>query len=84
MRDFMIKSLDTFIWILVVVVAIGAVIGGISTMFAPQGGFFVGLFVIVVGLLYALLFGGFMFMAIGVYHNTRRTADAVERLAARG
>lgn len=85
MRDFFIRSLEILINIVVVVAMIGVVIGaGISMANPPPGapGVLVGLAVLVGGGLYIVLMAGFMYLGLGIYQNTRRTAEILERMAA--
>ena len=42
-----------------------------------------GIALIILGPLYAIIFAGWIFLSIGTYHNTKRTAEAIEKLAAR-
>lgn len=79
MRDFFINSFEKLIAVIVVISAIGTVIAGLSTMFTG-GGFFGGIGVLIAGALYTLILGGSLYLVFGIYHNTKRTADAVERL----
>lgn len=82
MRDFFINSFEKLVGILIIVMAIGVVIGALGTMFSGQGGgFFAGIAVLLIGAFYVVLTGGMMYLALGIYHNTMRTAEATERLA---
>jgi hypothetical protein len=47
------------------------------------GGPLMGLFVLIAGAVYLVLVGGFMYLGLGIYQNTKRTAEAVEKLASR-
>lgn len=80
MRDFFINSFEKLIAVIVVVTAAASVIGGLVTMFSE--GFFAGILVLIIGAIYTVVLGGGMYLAFGIYHNTKRTADAVERMAA--
>lgn len=80
MRDFVIKSLDILIWIVGGFFAIGGIGFGI---FMLVQGEVQGLLFIILGPIYAILFCGMFLLAVGVYHNTRRTAEALEKLASR-
>lgn len=88
MRDFFIKSFEMIINVVVIIMSIGVVIAGLATMFgAGMGmgggaGFLSGLFVLVVGGVYVLFFGGLMYLGLGIYQNTRRSAEAMERMSA--
>ena len=81
MRDFFIGSFEKLVAVIVVLLTVVVVIGGISAM-ASQG-FFAGLAILVGGALYVVMIGGILYLALGIYHNTMRTADAVEKLASR-
>ncbi|WP_170166982.1 hypothetical protein [Paracoccus methylarcula] len=52
-------------------------------MFNAQGGFLQGLLVWAIGAIYLVLMGGMIYLGLGIYNNTRRTADAIEQLNAR-
>ncbi|HCQ64890.1 MAG TPA: hypothetical protein DIU07_06855 [Rhodobacteraceae bacterium] len=79
MRDFFIKSFESLIAIIIIISAVGTVIAGFATMFSE--GFFQGIAVLIFGALYTVVLGGGLYLAFGIYHNTKRTADAVERMA---
>ena len=93
MRDFFIGTLDKLIGAFVVIAllvvlfaGLGAMVGG--GMMGPGGeqmggGVLGGLLVLVFGALYVAFVAGFMYLGLGIYHNTRRTAEAVEKLASR-
>ncbi|MCU0800864.1 MAG: hypothetical protein MUD11_03665 [Rhodobacteraceae bacterium] len=80
MRDFVIRSLDVLIWVVGGVIAIGGIIGGLLAIGQGQ---MQGLLFIILAPIYAIIFCGMFLLAIGVYNNTRRTAEALEKLAAR-
>ena len=79
MRDFFIKSFESLIAIIIIISAAGTVIAGLATMFSE--GFFRGIAVLIFGAIYTVVMGGGLYLAFGIYHNTKRTADAVERMA---
>lgn len=84
MREKIIRSLSTVVWIFSILMLLGGLIGGVAVMANPyRGGFFPGLMVIVGTVIYAILILGFYFMQLGVYEHTKRTAEAVEKLANR-
>ena len=60
------------------VAAIAAFGGGVG----PNGpaGPLAGVGILIGGALYVIFVGGFMFMGIGIYQNTKRSADALEKL----
>ncbi len=81
MRDFFIQSFEMIVSAIVVIAAIGVFIGGLVMMFNAQGGFLPGLGIWIVGGIYVLFLGGAMYLGLGIYQNTKRTADAIEALA---
>lgn len=94
MRDFFIRSLDILIGIFVVIAILGVfVFAGLALsgagMVGPdgmpiQGGVVPAIGILIGGLIYICFVAGFMYLGLGIYHNTRRTAEAVERLAGQG
>ncbi|MFZ1727678.1 MAG: hypothetical protein WBO29_10310 [Albidovulum sp.] len=94
MRDFFIKSLEKVINIIVVLGAIFVIVAAVAVSVGGRmggemgsqmggGGPLVGLFVLIGGAVYLILVGGFMYLGLGIYQNTKRTAEAVERMASR-
>ncbi len=79
MRDFFIESLGKIISVLIILMGIGVIVGGIGAIF--QGNFLGGLGILIGGSIYVVVLGGFLYLALGVYDNTKRTAEAVEKLA---
>ncbi|WP_127901965.1 hypothetical protein [Solirhodobacter olei] len=90
MRNFFINSLEKVVNVFVVIAAIGIVIAAVVMV---AGGGDVGpsvgariaaaLAVLVGGGLYLIVIGGLLYMGIGIYQNTKRTADALENQANR-
>lgn len=87
MRDFFINSLEILVGIIVVVMGLGvlafagmAAFGG--GMMGPGGmaGPLGAVAILIGGGLYVIFIGGFMYMGIGIYQNTRRSAEALEKL----
>ena len=94
MREFFIKSLEKVINIIVILgaavvviaavaVSVGGRMGGEMGGQMGGGGPLMGLLVLIVGAVYLILVGGFMYLGLGIYQNTKRTAEATERLASR-
>ena len=91
MRDFFIRAFEVLVGIIVVLLCIGvAVAAGIAAFGGPgmmgQGapsGPLVGLGILIGGAIYVVFIRGLMYLGLGIYQNTRRTAEAVERLEAR-
>ena len=88
MRDFFIRSFEVIVGLLVILMSLAVLIAGLGAMLGAgqaiggPGGFAAGLAILVVGGLYVLFIGGAMYLGLGIYQNTRRTAEAMERLAA--
>lgn len=79
MREFFIEALDKLIAVIIVLGAIFVVIASVSAI-ATQG-FLTGVLVLVAGALYVIMMGGLMYLFLGIYYNTKRTAEAIERSA---
>ncbi|PVA07330.1 hypothetical protein [Thalassorhabdomicrobium marinisediminis] len=81
MRDFFINSLEMLINILVVIMSIGVLIATVMAWSLPAyqgGGFMTGLFVLVGGAVYVVLMGGMLYLFLGIYQNTKRTAELLD------
>ncbi len=93
MREFFIKSLEMIVNVIMVLGAIVVVISAVAVSFGGggmgpggehmPGGPVAGLFVLIAGGVYLLFVGGFMYLGIGIYQNTKRSAEALERMAQR-
>lgn len=94
MRDFFISAFEKLVGVIVVLMAAGVVIGAILVTMAgpgpgmgpgmgPAGGPLAGLMVLIGGAIYVILVGGALYLGLGIYQNTRRTADLLERMAPR-
>lgn len=80
MRDFFILALEKLIAVIIVLLMIGVLVFAVMATGNPQGGALQGLLILVGGALYVVMMGGMLYLFLGIYHNTRRTA---ELLAAR-
>lgn len=80
MRNLVISALETITWIVAGLILIGGVVVGGFALAQGQKG---GLLVILMAPLYAIMVSGAMLLAVGIYHHTRRTAEALERLEGR-
>ncbi len=86
MRDFFIRSLEIVINVVVVIAAIGIIIGAGAALFgggsmqAQTGmpGFLAALLILIGGFLYLVIMAGFMYLGLGIYQNTKRTAELLE------
>ena len=88
MRDFFINSFEILVNVVVVLLAIGVVVfagAAFSGAMGPGGasGPLAGFGILIGGGIYVIFLGGLLYMGLGIYQNTKRTADAVEKLAAR-
>jgi len=83
MRDFFILWMERIVNVVVVLGAVLVVVGAISMLFSPQGGFLAAIGILVGGAIYLILMAGMIYLGLGIYNNTRRTAEATERMAGR-
>jgi hypothetical protein len=81
MRDFFIQWFERLVS--VIVVLMGVVIVLVALVVLSQQGVLAFLGVLLIGAIYLVLVGGGMFLGLGIYQNTKRTADLLERLAAK-
>lgn len=91
MRDFFINAFEKLVGVVVVLMLVAVVVGALATMFGggmmmgpggqQGGGVLAGLVILVVGLVYVVFIGGAMYLGLGIYQNTRRTAELLERMA---
>lgn len=77
MRDFFIKSLNITIPVIIVIYFIGIILTAIQ--FAQMGGALMALLVFVGGVFAVFVLGGFLYLGLGIYENTRRMADGMGR-----
>ncbi|WP_114285594.1 hypothetical protein [Candidatus Halocynthiibacter alkanivorans] len=84
MRDFFIGSFEKLISAIVVLLAIAVLIGAGAAAMSPDGGILAALAVLVGGTLYLVMFAGMLYVVLGIHANTRRTAEAIEKLLASG
>lgn len=87
MRDFFIRGFEAILSIILIVMAIAIVISAGVAAFgnaqiegAPAGlqGPLAGLVILVGGFVALLVYGGLLYLGLGIYHNTRRTAELLE------
>lgn len=93
MRDFFIDSLETLVSVVVVLMGLAVVgmalaaLGGGGMMgyggMMGGGGVLAALVILIGGGIYVIVVGGFLYMGIGIYQNTRRSAEALEKLASK-
>ncbi|MCX7644832.1 MAG: hypothetical protein N2Z62_05975 [Rhodobacteraceae bacterium] len=91
MRDFFISAFEKLVGVIVVVLlllvvlaAVAAMTGGMTGPDGQQvGGIGAALAILILGFVYVIFIGGAMYLGLGIYQNTRRTAELLERMAPR-
>ena len=93
MRDFFINGFEILVGIIVVLMIIAVLglagataFGGSGTVIQGmpmQGGILAGVAILVGGLLYVVFLAGLMYLGVGIYQNTKKSAAALERMAAK-
>lgn len=81
MREQIIKSFELIIWAFGGLLILFALISGIGSI--ASGDFLLGLGSIIGGVLSTIVTLGLVFLVIAIQENTKRTAEAVEKLAER-
>lgn len=82
MRDFFINSFEKLIAVLIILLCLGVLVGAVAAM--TSEGVLAGLAILIGGGLYVVMIGGMLYLVFGIYHNTRRTAEAMEAMATKG
>lgn len=92
MRDFFISAFEKLVGVIVVLMTLGVLVGAVAAIVGGgipgsdgqvQGGPLAGLALLVAGLIYVIFLGGALYLGVGIYQNTKRTAEAMERMAQR-
>lgn len=81
MRDFFIGAFEKLIAVVLVLMGIVILIGSVMAFSTPSyqgGGPVAGFGILIGGAIYLIMFGGMSYLFLGIYHNTKRTADALE------
>ncbi|MEM9317830.1 MAG: hypothetical protein AAGA70_02350 [Pseudomonadota bacterium] len=81
MREFFINALETLITVIVALGAVGLLIATVSALI--QQGFLVALGILIGGSLYLIVLAGFIYLALGIHANTKRSAELLEQMASR-
>ena len=95
MRHFFIRGVEIILGVILVLTLLGFVLGGIGLILNPEAmpvgdalgsgaevpGPVAGVAILIVGVIYTIFIGGLMYLGLGIYHNTRRMAEALERQA---
>ncbi len=88
MRDFFIRAFEIIVGVFIVLIALGVVLGGVAVLFidGPEGtpsGVLGAVLIWGFGGIYVLFIGGALYLGLGIYQNTKRTAEILERMAER-
>lgn len=84
MRDFFIGALDKIVGGIIVLLGLAVIVMAIVALFTPQGGgIFAALMILIGGAFYVLMTGGMLYLFLGIYKNTKITADATLELLER-
>lgn len=90
MREFFIGAFEKLVGVIIVVLALGVLIAAAVASFGDgmgpgggQGGILQGLAVLIGGGIYVIFIGGVMYLGLGIYQNTKRAADLLERIASK-
>ena len=99
MRDFFINSLEILVGVIVVLLSLailGAAAaaafggamgtgmgGGMGMGTGGMSGPVAAVGILIGGALYVIFVGGFLYMGIGIYQNTKRSAEALEKLVSK-
>jgi small-conductance mechanosensitive channel len=84
MRDFFINAFEKLVGVVIVLLLIGVVIGAIGAAFAPSqpgqpSGILLSIAILLGGLIYVIFVGGALYLGLGIYQNTKRMAEALDR-----
>lgn len=85
MRDFFIRAFEVLLGVTILLGFAGMVLGAIWALAAGSGvqGTLQAITILVAGTLYILFVGGALYLGLGIYHNTKRMADAVDQSVGR-
>lgn len=92
MREFFIGAFETLVSVIIILMAALVALMGVVTMFGggmtgPGGhhmdGVLPGLLILFIGAVCVVFIGGVMYLGLGVYDNTRRSAELLEQIASR-
>lgn len=78
MRDFFINSLDVMAGIIVVLLGVVTLI--LAALAFREDGLVFGLVMLGLGVLYTVMMGGIMYLFLGIYQNTKKTASLMEQM----
>jgi Fe-S cluster assembly ATPase SufC len=79
MRDFFINAFEKLIGVYVVVMIVVVVISAIGAAMGPFGSGLAALGILIVGGFSVVVTAGLLYLFQGIYQNTKRAADILER-----
>ena len=84
MRDFFINAFEKLVGVIIVLMLVFVVVGAGAVGFAPAqpgqpSGILPAIAILVGGFVYVIFLGGALYLGLGIYQNTKRTAEAMER-----
>ncbi|MGB3408859.1 MAG: hypothetical protein WBA67_15360 [Jannaschia sp.] len=91
MRDFFINCFEIILSLVIAMVGVGVAVAAIGALMGPvqlgsglppAQGPLAAIMIFLGGMLTLLVLGGALFLGLGIYRNTARTADALELLIA--
>ncbi|MEM9902382.1 MAG: hypothetical protein AAF865_13620 [Pseudomonadota bacterium] len=80
MREFFIRIFEKITGVIVALSAAAVIVAALAAI--GEGGIAGALLVLAFGLIYVVVLGGLMYLGLGIYHNTKRTAEAMEAMSA--
>lgn len=83
MRNFILTSFSMIVDAIVIIMLIGVVLSTLTALFSPYFGFFSALITLIGGLAAVALTAGSLYLLMGIYEHSKRTAEATEALLRR-
>ena len=77
MRDFFINGFEKPVAVLIVLLGVAVVVGAFAGL--SQEGLVAFLAILVGGSIYVVFLGGALYLGLGIYQNTKRTAELLEQ-----
>lgn len=81
MRDFFINAFEKLVGVIVILMIIGIVVAAIAAGTQRDVGLAGAIGILIGGGIYVIVMGGLMYLGLGIYNNTRRSAEALEEMA---
>lgn len=77
MSDYFIDLAEKLVGVLMTLLIIGVVVSALMAS-GQSGGLLSAIIILVLGGVNVIMIGGLLYLGFGIYHNTRRTAEALE------